>query len=76
MTTLNNTGLKLGHFYKVPHGQELPFAGRWLKVVGHHCGAINLRAAGGNFLSIGNATAERLAKSADGVRVTNPGAFA
>lgn len=72
---VNNTGITIGHFYKVPRGLELPFAGRWLKAVGHHAGAINFRAAGGNFLSLGNASAELLAKNADDTRVTSPKSF-
>lgn len=74
-TTANNTGIIIGRFYKVPHGFELPFAGRWLKAVGHTVGAINFRAAGGNFLSLGNASAEILAVNAADVRVTSPKAF-
>lgn len=69
---LNDTGLKMGHFYKVPHGQELPYAGRWLKVVECHPGAIDLEAAGGGLVCIGNASALRLAQTAEAVRATRP----
>lgn len=75
MDNVNNTGIKIGRFYKVPRGFELPFAGRYLKAVGHHAGAINFKAAGGNFLSLGNASAELLAKNADDVRATTPKSF-
>lgn len=74
-TTANNTGIIIGRFYKVPHGFELPFAGRWLKAIGHNPGVINFRAAGGNFLSMGNDSASLLAKNADDMRVTSPKAF-
>lgn len=67
-TTINNTGLKINHSYKVPHGQELPFAGRWLTVERIHAGAVDLRAAGGNSLRIGKGAADRLARTAEGVR--------
>lgn len=73
--TVNNTGIRIGHFYKVPRGFEMPFAGRWLKAVGHHAGCINFRPASGSLLSLGNATAELLAKHADEVRVTSPKSF-
>lgn len=72
---LNATGIKSGHFYKVPKGFELPFAGRWLKAVGRHAGCINFRAAGGNFLSLGNASAEILATNATRTRATSPEGF-
>lgn len=72
---MNNTGIVINHFYKVPRGLELPFAGRWLKAVGHHAGAINFKAAGGNFLSLGNASATLLAQHAEAVRVTSPQSF-
>jgi len=51
--TVNNTGIRIGHFYKVPRGFEMPFAGRWLKAVGHHAGCINFRPASGSLLSLG-----------------------
>ena len=73
--TLNNTGIELGKFYKVPHGQELPFAGRFLKAIGHNAGGINFRAANGKLVTLWNASAERLAKNAATVRDTTPPGF-
>jgi hypothetical protein len=75
MENVNNTGIKIGRFYKVPRGFEFPFAGRWLKAIGHHAGCINFVAAGGNFLSLGNCKAELLASNAADVRVTTPKSF-
>jgi hypothetical protein len=73
--TLNNTGIVLKRFYKVPRGFELPFAGRWLKAVGHHPGCINFVAAGGNRVSLGNASAALLAQHADATQATSPKSF-
>lgn len=72
---MNNTGIALKKFYKVPHGQELPFAGRYLKAVGHNVGAIHFRNAAGNFVTLGNAAAERLAKNALKVTELTPKGF-
>jgi hypothetical protein len=75
MDNVNNTGIKIGRLYKVPRGFEFPFAGRWLKAVGHHAGCVNFVAAGGNRLSLGNSKSELLAKHADDVRATTPQSF-
>lgn len=66
------TGLKPGCFYKVPRGQELPFAGRWLKVETVHAGAVDLRAAGGNLVRLSNASARRLLEGAEHVSADSP----
>lgn len=66
---------QVGHFYKVPHGQELPFAGRWLKCTKVWPGAVDFRAAGGNCVRLGRASAECLVKNATDTRVTSPKAF-
>lgn len=68
----NSTGLKPGYFYKVPRGQELPFAGRWLKVERCHPGAVDLRAAGGNPVRLCSASARRLFEQSESVRADSP----
>lgn len=73
--SLNNTGIKVGKFYKVPRGHELPFATRWLKCIGHSAGAVNFRAASGKVVTLWNAGAELLAKHATAVRDTTPPGF-
>lgn len=52
---MNNTGIALKKFYKVPRGQELPFVGRFLKAVGHSEGVIHFRASNGKLVSLYNA---------------------
>lgn len=76
-TNLNDTGLNLRTFYKVPvrGGLELPFGGRWLKVIGHSAGSINFVTANGKHVYMGNATARLLAKNAADVRHTTPRGF-
>lgn len=66
------TGLKPGIFYKVPRGQDLPFAGRWLKVDAVHAGAVDLHAAGGNLVRLSNASARRLLEGAEHVSADSP----
>ena len=72
---MNNTGIVIKCFYKVPRGFEFPFAGRWLRAVGHNKGCIHFVAASGRFLSLGNASAELLAKNAASVRITTPSSW-
>lgn len=67
--------LKVGHFYKVPRGQELPFAGRWLCVEKVWPGCVDFCAAGGNLVRLSRAASERLAEHADGIRDTTPKSF-
>lgn len=66
--------VKVGHSYKVPRGFELPFAGRWLTCTKVWPGAVDFDAAGGHQLRMGRASAELLAKNADGERAANPAA--
>ena len=68
MTAHNDAELKVGRSYKVPHGQELPFAGRWLHVQHIHKGGVDLIAAGGNLVRLGNGSASVLARTAEAVR--------
>lgn len=72
---MNNTGIIVKHFYKVPFGQELPFAGRYLKATGHLPGAIYFVTANGKTVSLPNSAAERLAKTTEHSQVTSPKAF-
>lgn len=71
----NTTPIKVNHFYKVPRGHELPFAGRWLKVTKIWPGAVDLVAAGGNHVRLGLASAECLALNTDATRITSPAGF-
>lgn len=76
-TNLNDTGLTLKTFYKVPlrGGLELPFGGRWLKVIGHGPASINFVAANGRRVFLGNASARLLAAHATETRTTSPAGF-
>lgn len=64
----NQASIQIGKSYKVPHGFELPFAGRFLKAVAVHAGAIDFVAAGGNYISLGFGKSELLAQNAESVR--------
>ena len=73
--SLNGTGIVLRRFYKVPYAQELPYAGRWLKAIGHYAGSVHFREAGGKTVSFYNSAAERLARTATDVRVITPASW-
>jgi hypothetical protein len=65
---MNTSIIQVGKSYKVPHGFELPFAGRFLKVVAVHAGAVDFVAAGGNYISLGHSRSAILAQNAEVVR--------
>jgi len=73
--TLNNTGIQHKHYYKVPFGQELPFAGRFLKAIGHSAGCVHFVAANGKLVRLYNPAAEILARTAAVDTVLTPKAF-
>lgn len=75
MENVNNTGINIKRFYKVPRGFGLPFAGRWLKAIGHRLDCVEFVAAGGTVASLDNESAELLARNADSTRITSPRGF-
>lgn len=58
----------VGTSYKVPRGQELPFAGRWLICSRILPGAVEFRTTTGKLVCLGRASAECLALTAESTK--------
>lgn len=59
---------QVGTTYKVPHGQELPFAGRWLTCTRILPGAVEFTTSTGKLVCLGRASAACLHTTADATR--------
>lgn len=66
--TFSSMQVEIGKSYKVPHGFELPFAGRFLTATKVWPGAVDFTAAGGNLVRLGHVRAEILVQNAVAVR--------
>lgn len=58
----------VGTSYKVPFGEELPFAGRWLTCTRILPGAVEFKTSTGKLVCLGRASAECLSLTADATR--------